>query len=426
MATKWQKSCVEALITSPTAFKLFRAKQVGVKMMDQYINKIWPYKMEKEKKFNKKQAYKYSKNQTGQGFPLLLELFEKAPERYTGEGITIHPSEKRPIIIDLKRELKPLIDSGAMLINQDKVSRSFNNLCYIKFIGINESEQREGSIEHAEISGYCDRINIFSALNQGLKHMDVKRIEIMELYIQSEINGYEEMMNIVMDTLKTGCKIKLKKSKSKYTKPKILYKSVNVGIEIEYDGLNCQSLEKKLLSLGAVSFHSGWDGSTADGHSSGNRLRENRLRLQGLKRIEPLYVLLEKMKECNSKPAENSGMHYHIDCRDKKEDLLKDVLMAKLKDVIRKLTEDEILYIDTIFGFKKGNKDTIINLLINNLKRDAGFGTIEWRMGTPTLNYKQLVLEILTCIHLTQCAKYKNKKPNEEYLRMLGELASER
>ena len=46
--TNWEKSCVEALITSPTAFALFRDKQKNKKHVDQFINKIWPYKIKKE------------------------------------------------------------------------------------------------------------------------------------------------------------------------------------------------------------------------------------------------------------------------------------------------------------------------------------------------------------------------------------------
>ena len=45
--TNWEKSCVEALITNPTAFALFRDKQRNKKHVDQFINKIWPYKIEK-------------------------------------------------------------------------------------------------------------------------------------------------------------------------------------------------------------------------------------------------------------------------------------------------------------------------------------------------------------------------------------------
>ena len=45
--TNWEKSCVEALVTSPSAFALFRAKQKNKKHVDQYINTIWPYKIKK-------------------------------------------------------------------------------------------------------------------------------------------------------------------------------------------------------------------------------------------------------------------------------------------------------------------------------------------------------------------------------------------
>ena len=56
--TNWEKSCVEALVTSPSAFALFRAKQKNKKHVDQYINTIWPYKI---KKFAKNRLEEKSK-----------------------------------------------------------------------------------------------------------------------------------------------------------------------------------------------------------------------------------------------------------------------------------------------------------------------------------------------------------------------------
>ena len=45
--TNWEKSCVDALVTSPAAFALFKAKQKNKKHVDQYINTIWPYEIKK-------------------------------------------------------------------------------------------------------------------------------------------------------------------------------------------------------------------------------------------------------------------------------------------------------------------------------------------------------------------------------------------
>lgn len=43
------------------------------------------------------------------------------------------------------------------------------------------------------------------------------------------------------------------------------------------------------------------------------RLRENRIRLNGIAGFKGLYILLEYMKE-NDKLAKNSSVHMHIDC----------------------------------------------------------------------------------------------------------------
>jgi len=51
MSTQWQKSCIEALTTSPTAFKLFRIQQRNVKQTDQFIGRVWAY-TKKDKKEN--------------------------------------------------------------------------------------------------------------------------------------------------------------------------------------------------------------------------------------------------------------------------------------------------------------------------------------------------------------------------------------
>ena len=43
-------------------------------------------------------------------------------------------------------------------------------------------------------------------------------------------------------------------------------------------------------------------------------------------------------------------------------------------------------------------------------------------MGSPTLNYSKLVVEILTAIHVTNVITKKNKQINSEYLKCLLDI----
>jgi len=278
MSTNWQKSCIEALSESTIAFKMFRIEQKNIKMMDQFLDKIWPYK---------------------------YVAIQKPGEIYR-------------------------------MYNKDK----------------GRFQKRPG-------------------------------------------------------------------------KKKRIYKSINIGIEIEYDGCNCQQLEKQLLANGAVSFNSGWDGGGTSGERPGvclGRLRENRLRINGMKGLKALYILLEWMKNNNCKIAEKSGMHYHVDCTDVLgetqgiwgSEITK--IGYAVNDILANLTGHSERAIESVYN-------QAVQIFYSYIKSQSEFNTIEWRMGTPTLQYKTLVLQILVAIHITECAKYKNKTPNEKYLRILGEIS---
>ena len=51
--TKWQESCITALASSPMAWEAFKMKQRNKKLLWQYINRIWPYKLITGTKVNK-------------------------------------------------------------------------------------------------------------------------------------------------------------------------------------------------------------------------------------------------------------------------------------------------------------------------------------------------------------------------------------
>lgn len=49
----WQESCITALASSPMAWEAFKMKQRNKKLLWQYINRIWPYKLIAGTKVNK-------------------------------------------------------------------------------------------------------------------------------------------------------------------------------------------------------------------------------------------------------------------------------------------------------------------------------------------------------------------------------------
>lgn len=51
--TKWQESCITALASSPMAWEAFKMKQRNKKLLWQYVNRIWPYKLITGTKVNK-------------------------------------------------------------------------------------------------------------------------------------------------------------------------------------------------------------------------------------------------------------------------------------------------------------------------------------------------------------------------------------
>ena len=99
--TNWEKSCIEALVTSPIAFSLFRDKQKNKKHVDQFINKIWPYKIEK--------VFKAKQKEQSDGFDEIL---------------------KRIMIVRNHEDKSDEIDLGMIHLNDikgEELIRIFNN-----------------------------------------------------------------------------------------------------------------------------------------------------------------------------------------------------------------------------------------------------------------------------------------------------------
>lgn len=386
--TNWEKSCIEALITSPIAFSLFRDKQKNKKHVDQFINKIWPYKIKKVFKTEQKEQ---------------SDIFDEILKR---------------IMIARKHEDKSdEIDLGMIHLNDVKGKKLI------------EIFNKNMKIRTCYSAGNCIIRLEFQAKTGRLVRMYVRgglidyREEITEIISESTIYTEIKMAAVggrvgtdeAIDAF-LSCVNKNKKSRGTGEKFKRKFIGQNVGIEIEYDGIWHNYLEKELVKTkNAISFNSGIDGGCANGEDgvylNSARLRENRLRINGHRGLDALHFLLEEMNKTNSIMTTKSGMHFHIDLTYQGSRNLESDPNWKL------LNSTELELLHSIFEIK--NSDRHIK---EQIRFPTEFNTMEWRMGSPTLNYSKLAIEILTAIHVTNVITKKNKQINSEYLKCLLDI----
>ena len=386
--TNWEKSCIEALITSPIAFSLFRDKQKNKKHVDQFINKTWPYRIEKV--FKTEQKYK-------------SDVFDEIL--------------KRIMIVRNHEDKSDEIDLGMIRLDDIKgaeLIKIFNK--NMKDQACNSSGNHIIRLELQAKTGRPTRIYI----KDGFRNY---REEITKVIFESAIYTRIEMVAVdgrlgtdeVIDAF-LSCIKKNKKPRGTENKFKRKFIGQNVGIEIEYDGIWHNYLEKELVKTkNAISFNSGIDGGITNGSNEmyfmHDRLRENRLRINGHRGLNALYFLLEEMNKTNSIMTTKSGMHFHIDLTHQGSRNLESDPDWKL------LNSTELELLHSIFEIK--NSDRHIR---EQIRFPTEFNTMEWRMGSPTLNYSKLVIEILTAIHVTNVITKKNKQINSEYLKCLLDI----
>ena len=386
--TNWEKSCIEALITSPIAFSLFRDKQKNKKHVDQFINKIWPYKIEKV--FKAKQ----------------------------GEQSDIFNEILKRIMIARNHENKSdEIDLGVIHLNGvegKKLIEIFNKNIKIgtchsdgNYIIRLEFQMKTGRYIRTHIrGGFVNyREEIAEIISESATYAVIRVVAVGGRV------GTDEAIDAFL-----SCIEKNKKPRGTEDKFKRKFIGQNVGIEIEYDGVWHNYLEKELVKTkNAISFNSGIDGGITNGSNEMyfmyERLRENRLRINGHRGLDALYFLLEEMNKTNSIMTTKSGMHFHIDLTHQGSRKLESDPDWKL------LNSTELELLHSIFEIK--NSDRHIQ---EQIRFPTEFNTMEWRMGSPTLNYSRLVIEILTAIHVTNVITKKNKQINSEYLKCLLDI----
>lgn len=409
--TKWQESCITALASSPLAWEAFKMKQRNKRMLWQYVNRIWPYKKIEKTKINTLE-YTECINE--------LKIFTKwlVNNRNTIEEAIFRFKDKKvkSSILEeaLKNITKPISTEGAggnyfleIVITYKSGDTDRISTCgseQIVHIIRNRWDIKAGN------EYYINRIRFFSSLSR-----------MNEMFSQL----YTELQYIIR-------KLELLRDRSRNYNPHILYNSLNVGIEIEHDANNptSEKIQKLILRHNCSSYDSGFDGNMD------HRLRENRIRLNGINGLKGLYILLEDMKE-NTAIARNSSVHMHIDCKyDKYNEHYIKYYKNELRTqgiyswgnavsyytkrlVIR--NPEAIKYLQYIFNYKNvGEKSFWSNS--HSVRIAIEFDTIEYRFLIVNLKYSDYVIQMLALIHITECIKH-NCILNKSYLSTLATVA---
>lgn len=409
--TKWQESCITALASSPLAWEAFKMKQRNKRMLWQYVNRIWPYK-----------RIKKTRTSTLEYTECINEL--KTFARWL---VNNHNDIEEKLFTFRKGKVKSNILEEALKDITHPISTEGVGGNY--FLDINFS-YKSGSTDGVSTCGDRQISYIISnryGINEGEEYY------INNIRVFSSLHNMRRMFSQVFDELKYIIeKLISLRDESRNYNPITLYNSLNVGIEIEHDADNptSEKIQKLILRHNCSSYDSGFDGNMD------HRLRENRIRLNGINGLKGLYILLEDMKE-NTAIARNSSVHMHIDCKYDKYSkyyikYYKNILRAQSifdwEDVVNYYTKrlvirnpEAIKYLQYIFNYKSvGEKFFWSNS--RNVRAANEFDTIEYRFLIVNLKYSDYVIQMLALIHITECIKH-NCILNKSYLSTLATVA---
>lgn len=409
--TKWQESCITALASSPLAWEAFKMKQRNKRMLWQYVNRIWPYKRIKKARTSTLE-YTECINELKTFAKWLVNNHNNLEEK----KFTFREGKVKSNILEeaLKDITHPISTEG--------VGGNY-------FLNINFS-YKSGSTDGVSTCG--DR-QISYIISNRYDINEREEYYINNIKVSSSIHNMHGMFSQVFDELRYIIeKLRLLQDKSRNYKPITLYNSLNVGIEIEHDADNptSEKIKNLILRHNCSSYDSGFDGNMD------HRLRENRIRLNGINGLKGLYILLEDMKE-NAAIARNSSVHMHIDCKYDEYDehytkYYKNELhkpsIYNWDDAVSYYTKrlvirnpEAIKYLQYIFEYKNvGEK--FFWLKSRNVRVATEFDTIEYRFLIVNLKYSDYVIQMLALIHITECIKH-NCILNKSYLSTLATVA---
>lgn len=409
--TKWQESCITALASSPLAWEAFKMKQRNKRMLWQYVNRIWPYK-----------RIKKTRTSTLEYTECINEL-----KIFTKWLVNNHNNLEEKIFTFREGKVKSNMLEEALKDITHPISTEGVEGNYLLEININYKSRSPITISTYSVRQMLYIISNRYGINEGEEYY------INNIRVFSSLHNMRGMFSQVFDELKYIIeKLISLRDKSRNYNPITLYNSLNVGIEIEHDADNPTSEEIKNLILrhNCSSYDSGFDGNMD------HRLRENRIRLNGINGLKGLYILLEDMKE-NTAIARNSSVHMHIDCKyDEYNEYYTKYYKKEIRTqgiyswgnavsyytkrlVIR--NPEAIKYLQYIFNYENvGEKMFWPNS--RNVRIATEFDTIEYRFLIVNLKYSDYVIQMLALIHITECIKH-NCILNKSYLSTLATVA---
>lgn len=427
--TKWQESCITALASSPFTWEAFKLKQRNKNLLWQYINRIWPYHNVK----NNSIVINSLENKSLEAcLRKLLNILSKYEERIlSNSGYTLcHPmrfkiTEKDKVIIEKLSNLHPS-------------KRYISSYLYTSF---NHTLQGD----YIDVFRKTDLIRCLKLIPLG-KEGSFSSICCEMFNCEQQIIACRHSIMLLLQEYgkireKNDCETKKKT-------PKYKANWLNIGIEIEHDAQNKTSKEivKRILQQNCTEYNSGYDGGMD------TRLRENRIRLNGIKGLKGLYTLLQDMQE-NAAIASNSSVHIHVDCNfdDSYYNITRKVYTSN-SETRRTFTALEQFFVDfiltneileefvKIFNLNLIHSndltwDTLKSIGFTNYKEafenwvaissvirfNREFNTIEYRFCIPNFNYSDYVIQILFLIHITECIKH-NSPINKNYVTMLYKI----
>lgn len=401
--TKWQESCITALASSPFAWEAFKMKQRNKNLLWQYINRIWPYHriVSTNKKLSKDsqminelnrllvylKAYNMESN-CSYNFSSAIDFIITDKDMMSIKAARLLPDSARNIY-DTNR-FNVTLTGGNMVSGTTDIIKLFAN-------------QQVG--DHIHFNAICGNM---SRPKEQIKNC-IHGIKLL-ICTYNSIYGTQKETELIKKKIKT-------------------LNWLNIGIEIEHDALNetSKKIVKRILQQNCVEYDSGYDGGMR------SRLRENRIRLNGIKGLKGLYTLLQDMQE-NAAIADNSSVHMHIDCKfDNSYERIKSNVNNMVNEGRRNFTDLEQTFIDIILSYEILEEFVQIFDLhkiscisdferwvdLNGIIRfNNEFNTVEYRFCIPNFNYSDYVIQILFLIHITECIKH-NSRINKNYVTML-------
>ena len=406
----WKDDLLAAMMTSPTALTLFKAKQSNKRHCDQVINSLWSYKTEK---IVNPDVY-WRKPKTKSIERLITEFSSINVNMLLEAG-----KRKEPIKLNAPIQ-------GEMFFNlhsweENELFKLMNKMKTLKREVLNQyksfSFERWGrDLDNIYLP---HSVSYFEELLNTLFSKDIYIVIPMFDNIK-DAKLWLKCKNKFIAQLKEFVQLLNKAYNKKITSMRKNY--INVGIEIEYDGTKTpENIQRRILENGCISFDSGYDGDDC------GRLRENRIRLNGIAGFKGLYILLEYMKE-NDKLAKNSSVHMHIDCgalsgtnakfhnRNNRKPRTMDIYNSATK-----LTIDNFKLLCDTFEIDLGINTQYFGFFVDNMRWNDHFDTVEFRFCMVSLNYTDYIYQMLILIHIINCARYQ-LPINTEYLKKLKEI----